>query len=132
MFRITFVVQPAEKGGIDPSDLQILLEALTRLDQRFLREHPTTPLLYESGVRYQEEPPGAEDWQDIPTCLAFGYGDCEDLACWRAAEYRERFGIAANPCFTCEVQADGARLYHIMVELPDGRIECPSRVLGMR
>lgn len=130
-FRITYVVGGDPKGGINPSDLAILLECLTRLGQRYLRDNPGTPSLYKSGVVYQEEPPGAEDWQDIPTSIQLQTADCEDLACWRAAELREA-GVGADPTFTCEVQADGSRLYHIMVKHPDGRIECPSRVLGMR
>lgn len=58
--------------------------------------------------------------------------NCEDLACWRAAELRVRYGIAAIPIFTCKPRANGGYLYHITVQLPDGRIEDPSRRLGMR
>ena len=34
-----------------------LLEALTLVNVAWLREHPEAPWLYESGVRYEEEPP---------------------------------------------------------------------------
>lgn len=112
--------------------LQIALDALTLRDELYLRTHPRTPGIYDAGVIYQEEPPGAEDWADIPTVLKLGWGDCEDLACWRAAELRIRHGIDAHPQVSCSIQADGSRLYHITVLLPDGRTEDPSRNLGMR
>ena len=58
--------------------------------------------------------------------------NCEDLACWRAAELRVRYGIAAEPTFIWKVRPGGGYLYHIQVLYPDGRIEDPSRRLGMR
>lgn len=131
-YRITYVVEKMPGGGIDPAMLDILLDALTRIDMVWLLRHPETPGVYQSGVRYQEEPPGAEDWADIPTCLALGWADCEDLACWRAAELRVRHGVEAKAFAECQMQPDGSRLYHIMVSLPDGSVECPSRELGMR
>lgn len=69
-----------------------LLEALIEANCEFLKLHPQTPMLYESGVYYQAEPDGRDEWQDIPDTLARGNGDCEDLACWRVAEARMRLG----------------------------------------
>ena len=134
--RITFVVdlfnaKDAKTRARSDKALEILLEALTRIDEMYLRDHPDTPLLYQSGVVYMEEPPGAEDWQDIPVSRALRWADCEDLACWRAAELRVR-GVKAKPIFTRETQADGTQLFHIQVQLPDGSVEDPSRQLGMR
>jgi hypothetical protein len=100
--------------------LRLMLEALTQADELYLRDHPETPELYDSGVVYHEEPEGAEDWQDIPTSLRLGWADCEDLACWRAAELRVRYGIPAVADFTKDVLSDGRTLYHIVVRLPDG------------
>lgn len=135
MYRITFVIN-LFKGEHDRplshETLRTLLFALMRADELYLRTHPDTPLLYQSGVRYQEEPPGQEDWQDIPTCLQLKIGDCEDLACWRAAELRVRYGIQAVPTFIWKKRSNGGYLYHILVKYPDGRIEDPSRTLGMR
>lgn len=131
-YRITFVIDPEPGEGIDETTLRVLLDALTVRDIAYLRRHPDAPMLYESGVVYQEEPPGAEDWQDIPTSLKLGWADCEDLAAWRAAELVVRHGVDARPDFTCDVRSDGSRLYHIFVRLPDGRTEDPSRELGMR
>jgi hypothetical protein len=75
-----------------------LLEALIASNVEYLRAAPRTPLLYESGVYYEAEPDGRDEWQDIPDTLARGNGDCEDLACWRVAELRERYGRRDVTC----------------------------------
>lgn len=83
------------------------------------------PALYASGVRYQREP-GTEVWMGPRDVLRRGYGDCEDLAAWRAAEL-QRQGIQARAiCY-----APRPLLIHCVVQLPDGRREDPSRALGM-
>jgi len=141
VYRITFVLS-LFKGDRDRplrhASLQALLMALTYVDVLYLRAHPETPLLIgpngtsPAKIRYQEEPPGQEDWQDIPTTLALGFGHCEDISCWRVAELIERHGIQARPTFIAKVRPNGGYLYHILVRYPDGRIEDPSRTLGMR
>ena len=80
-----------------------LLETLIELDRDHLRRHPRTPPLYRAGVRYRREP--------------------------RVAELRET-GVPARPCFRSRKHGK-RRVYHIMVCLPDGAVEDPSRVLGM-
>lgn len=133
--RITFVVDlfhGDKDRELSHATLRVLLDALFQIDVLYLRAHPEVPDLYDARVRYQEEPLGAEDWQDIPTTLRLGYGDCEDEACWLAAELFVRYGVEARPDFTCQVREDGSYLYHIVVRLPDGRVMDPSRYLGMR
>jgi hypothetical protein len=272
MYRITYVIdlfKGPEEQELSHKVLNILLHALMLVDMEYLRAHPEVPPLYQSGVRYEEEPPGQEDWQDVPTTLKLKVGDClpvstlvlredftsveigtlkagdlilgdgtvtkvldfaftgkkpiialtldngeilraspnhrlileddseirtdcvkignklksptfpfssplthsknsvevvgisdgepelccdittdtgrfylpeyevvvhncEDLACWRAAELRVRYGIKAVPTFIWKVRPAGGYLYHIQVKLPDGRVEDPSRALGMR
>lgn len=125
------------------------LEALTRTNQRTLRTFRghIPPLYCWSGqwchrVRYQMEEPGDEHWADILAVLRQGWGDCEDLACWRAAELRES-GYPHAYAFPIELgiapmTAGGppVRLIHILVSR-DGScgnlaaIEDPSAVLGM-
>jgi hypothetical protein len=116
---------------LDVKSLNILLECLTLLNQHYLYENPSTPQLYRSGVRYQMEPPGSEDWLTIPEVLSRGVGDCEDLACWLAAEYRNQ-GYIAQP-FAARVPNRGPKpLYHVRVRLHGGKqIVDPSRALGM-
>lgn len=113
--------------------LTLYLRTLFALDVQYLRDYPLTPNLYSSGVRYKAEPPGIEIWKDIPVVIRDRHGDCEDLACWLAAEYVVKRGIAAKPEWVLQPQTRvGFRLYHIIVRLPDGRTEDPSKFLGMR
>src|SRR5690348_783006 len=103
-----------------------LLDALTKVDRIWLREHPETPLIYKSGVRYvYKDNFESAAWQDIPTCLGKGYGDCKDFAAWRVAELQERYGIAARPIIKWR-KVDGSWRFHALLELPDGREEDPS------
>jgi hypothetical protein len=98
----------------------------------YLRENPHTPRLYESGVIYKLEPPNREDWQDVPTTLKRREGDCEDFSCHRAAELRVFDGVKAFPTFNWRVRDGSSYLYHIQTGYPDGRVEDPSRRLGMK
>lgn len=113
--------------------LRALADALMQIDINYLRRHPNVPLLYRSGVRYEAEKNGMERWQDISTTLQKQKGDCEDLACWRAAELNVRMGIAAFPnVYVTQRLPDGRRLYHVTVVVePNGAIEDPSAILGM-
>lgn len=78
-----------------------MVRALQAQDVELCRR-ASLPLLYDSGVRYRRDrvraPNGlrvaAEVWRDAGAVLARGYGDCEDLATWRAAELRVR-GVRA-------------------------------------
>jgi hypothetical protein len=134
--------------------MNALLEALIEANCEYLRLHPRTPLLYQSGVYYQAEPDGRDEWQDIPDTLARGNGDCEDLACWRVAELRERYGqktVTAGLTKSDMPLQSGAALvtmFHIVVIhyrpgfCTSGRLYCqpetiervedPSRLLGMQ
>jgi hypothetical protein len=113
-----------------------LLEALTTANVAYLLKHPHTPNLYESGVRYEEEPPGRDEWQDIPDTISRRTGDCEDLACWRVAELRVRGGQkhAMHGVTVAEIPGPDGKLvttFHIRVVHENGATEDPSRVLGM-
>jgi hypothetical protein len=104
-----------------------LLEALTQINKLWLSLHPETPTLYESDVIYAIEK--GEIFRDIPTLIEEGEGDCDCLACWRAAEY-QNIGIAARPYI--KWRRDGSRwIYHAVVWLPGDVIEDPSMALGM-
>jgi hypothetical protein len=135
--RLSFIIDvPTLRIGIGASRAQarfyplaLGLEYLTNINEWHLSRKRYPPL-YRSGVVYHTEPFGEEDWCDIPTCLEKGWGDCEDLGCWRAAELRNS-GIRAMPDFKHKVIA-GITVIHILVKWPDGRIEDPSKVLGMK
>ena len=108
-----------------------MMDALVSMNVDYLREHPETPWLYQSGVRYQEEKEGEELWQDIPKVLERGVADCEDLAGWRVGEMIVRENMAARPHVSAARQPDGKYLFHIRAQRPDGSLEDPSQILGM-
>ncbi len=131
--------------------LVILLEALVQINEFHLLRGDESgrpyPKLYKSGIYYREEKPGYEDWPDVPTLLRQGWGDCEDLAAYRAAELRV-MGIQAQAVIkwkwiprdrmveagypTNSLPRDGIWLVHCLVQYPDGSIEDPSKKLGMK
>lgn len=127
--------------------LNVLLEALTMINEDWYRRFPSLPGLYDSGttlvtrnIDYMREPivtnvygnpESREHWQDVMETRERKSGDCEDLAADRAAELRVRYGIRANAVFKERMLPNGTRMFHIVVEYPDGTIEDPSKILGM-
>lgn len=73
---------------------------------------------------------GGERFRDIGRILEKGRVDCDNLACWRAAELRQK-GIKASPYITWRPRPDGGVTYHVLVRWPDGSTEDPSLLLGM-
>ena len=120
------IVPPRLSGPV----LDRLLPALVGLNEDWLRQTPRAPDLYRSGVRYQAEPMGQEQWLTIPFVLRQGFGDCEDLACWRTAELRVRYNERAVAVWSGRRTPRGL-LYHIRVRRGNGAIEDPSFLLGM-
>lgn len=108
--------------------LKALLEGLAKANLAYLTHVPTRPLYY-TGVRYRPEQ-NAEQWLTVPYVLARRFGDCEDLAAWRAAEL-QKSGIDAKPDVLARIMPDGIWRAHAIVRLPDGTIEDPSEKLGM-
>lgn len=127
-----------------PAGLQLVLEVLTQLNELTLAHNPQVPRLYQSGVRYARESRLMREGREVPALdpvsgtteerfnhlsrvLEIGAGDCDDLACWLAAERRVRDGIAARA-----VPVRTARgTFHVVVQWPDGTREDPSAELGM-
>lgn len=107
--------------------LQAALDALQTFNVGWLTLHPDTVPLYDSGVRYRREPRGREEWTSLPVLLARGYGDCEDLACARAAELVVRHGVPAR-AIPYRTRSGG---WHIVVQTGPTTTEDPSRRLGM-
>jgi hypothetical protein len=110
------------------------------------------PLLYDSGVRYKEDPPGEENWKDILAVLKDGHADCDRLVAWRVAELRAMFGIPAEPIIKWQqvpknvmislghpehmVPPEGISMVHVCVGWPgwqhdESLVEDPSKALGM-
>lgn len=114
----------------DERELAPALIGLMACNVGLLKTFPNRwPGLYESGVRYAREEVvhgrPKEVWLSIPLLYERGFGDCEDLASARAAFLRVQ-GVKATP-----VPIRTSIGFHIVVRWPDGRIEDPSKQLGM-
>ena len=120
-----------------------LLRAVVKINELLLTWKPKIPLLYNSGVRYQSEP-NAGKYEDFANCqetLARGWGDCDDLAAWRAAEIRVRERRPADILIYWRPKGEKGALWHVQVRhwpsMRDklngglGEVEDPSRLLGM-
>ena len=141
-FKLQLFVEQ-DQDDLEASRLKLvaLAQALCKVNEIHLLYFPNTPKLYESGVRYHDEG-DVEIWPDIPTILETGWGDCEDLACYRVAELRAQ-GVKADPLIRWRKEKNRF-VYHMLVLLPDnvstrysykndgGRwVEDPSKLLGM-
>lgn len=122
-------------------DLQLALDVAVTLAVAQLRANPRFPLLYQSGVRYSRDvclaprvPGACERFLTPVSALAESRAgmvpglDCDDLAIWRAAELRVRFGKARARAVPIRSPGIG---WHVLVEHGDGQIEDPSVQLGM-
>jgi hypothetical protein len=154
---------PLEEGNSAErhfAPLVFMLEGLINLNlwhlsQSFRRvraglEAAPIPPLHASGAFYAEDPPGQENWRDIPAALdrvRSGKGiDCDNIIAWRTAELRFA-GIAADPVIKWQhlphetavrlgypakfVPLEGLWLVHCCVRWPNGAIEDTSKDLGM-
>jgi hypothetical protein len=106
-----------------------LLEGFVRLNQWMLTHHSQVPPLYQAGVRYQRED-GTEIWKPAPRVFSDRFGDCEDLAAWRAAELRLAGEMDAR-AIAIRLRS-GSRVWHAVVQRASGDIEDPSVILGMK
>lgn len=117
----------------DERDLTPTLAALTALNVELIKLHKLPPL-YEMGVRYRGEnyvrdgSRRKEHWLTAPVLFESGSGDCEDLATCLAAGYRVS---GKDPDAIAIARRNSIGGYHIVVQRGDGRIEDPSKVLGM-
>jgi hypothetical protein len=113
-----------------PAAFEAALEGLTRVNERLLTDPglggPALPKLYESGVVYKNEP--RDVWRHAEDVNREGWGDCEDLSAWRAAELRVS---GEDPDASVGVYKSGPSRYHAVVKRGDGTVEDPSRALGM-
>lgn len=102
------------------------IEGLVRINERILASGNFPPL-YAAGVRYKREP--RDVWRHAGDVLKSRWGDCEDLAAWRAAELR---ASGEDPRAFVAVYQSGPKRYHAIVGRGDGTTEDPSRRLGMQ
>lgn len=106
--------------------LNALLDCLTTINVIFLKFHPNTPKLYDSGVIYDR----TTVWDSTPALYARRYGDCKSLTCALVAEYKIQ-GKAAKPVFRWVRRTEEKdMIFHILVQTVAG-FEDPSKILGM-
>lgn len=121
-------------------------EAVVQNNRLYLRTHHVPPL-YQSGVVYQEEPPGQgfEEFAPICTVILRGWGDCDDLVPWRVAELQEAGEPAQIRLQWVQAKHGryaGKKIFHLTVrrfrrdpetnQWVPGAEECPSTRLGMK
>ena len=107
------------------------LEAVTRLDERLIREGhaPTFAKAVQGGLRWRPEPPGLESFDHAKKTVARGWGDCDDLAPHHAASLRVS---GVDRAARAIVYPSGPHRWHAVVKRGDGSLEDPSRTAGMR
>lgn len=157
MYRPTFAIDSIGRNDKVSLDLarehmQALLDCLTSINRSYLKRR-RYPDILTAGVRYSEDNPqdgsacGDDDWSDIEVVMRRKIGDCDDLACVRAAQLQAQ-GINARAIAMLRM-SPGSHDYHIVVLWPPGLrqypstvyrdpsgsgllLEDPSRLLGMR
>jgi hypothetical protein len=148
MYEATYIV-----GGWDalPQSEQkklvaAFIEVQIEINRRYLRANPRTKLIYNSGVRYKQDPisctvlnpqygkreRACEEFVDIPTMLERGFADCKSLTAWRIAELRESGDNAQIAIERISIPAQDVILYHITLQHANGNDEDPSVRLGMK
>jgi len=135
-----FVKSDPKNAAMSQQMLLAGVYGLMLMNVAWLRANPKTPDLYQAGVSYKPErrrevagkvTEYGEEWQTIPWVIYRGYGDCEDLGAWRAAELRVKYGVKANPYIKIKRMPDGYWRAHVVVWWPGGKLEDPSAKLGM-
>lgn len=118
------------EAHVSPDVLNAGLETVTRLDERMIAagEAPPFEEAVRHGLRWRPEPPGDEHFDHAGLAGARGWGDCDDLAPWRAATLRVS---GLDPDATAIVRRSGPHRWHAVVQRSDGQIEDPSRAAGM-
>jgi hypothetical protein len=116
--------------------LHALVEALAWADTVWLKRNPGTPPLYQVAPSYhlKVRPMSIDYWDDIPTVMSLGGGDCKDFTAWRIAELRHNGAAMVVPEIKHVRQrgpnGDVIDLWHVYVR-QGARTEDPSRILGM-
>lgn len=100
--------------------------------QKHGRRFPSIYKLARSGrVRYERERENGEEFADALIVLGRGWGDCDDLICWRIAELRERGEHATVVIYWRKRKPGQGWRFHCQLRRANGRIEDPSRFLGL-
>jgi hypothetical protein len=106
------------------------LEGLTGVNEVLMRRDPSIPPLYSTGALWEVRPgdPSELKWRYAPDVAGEGWGDCQDLSAYRAAELRVS---GVDPKAHVRVYPSGPNSYHAVVARGNGSVEDPSVILGM-
>lgn len=121
------------KEHVDEDTLGRALEASTAVAQKQLQTGTIPPLedAIEQGLVKWKPEPASQGFEgfDLPKdVLARGWGDCDDLAAWWAAELRES---GADPDAMPIVYQSGKNRWHAIVQRGNGDLDDPSQWAGM-
>lgn len=123
-------------SSLTPDTLVDALMVLCYADCLYLRRQPQTPALYSvRGLRFLPERQagsGVELYQTIPEVIAQGWGDCDDLAGWRAAELICSGEPGARPDLIRVAGPSSAPYWHAVVRRASGAIEDPAAIVRAR
>lgn len=106
--------------------VEALLEGFVRAALVIIGAGLAPPDPRQAKVVYKLEPPGEEDWKLPHNVVRDGWGDCEDIAGWRAAGLRftgEDPGARVIVVKTGKDKATGQEKLHAVVERSDGTID---------
>jgi hypothetical protein len=132
MQPVLSIVFPFDANDAQGIDLALACTVALNLHQMQRRRMPP---LYQSGVRYRREscvvsslPETCERFLTYEQLLLERFGDCDDLSSARCAEL---ICSGVDPRARARVYRTKTGGYHAIVVRGDGRIEDPSRLLGM-
>lgn len=103
------------------------LQGLVKVNELILDKTPGIPGVYASGARWIATPHNT--WRRADQIALEGWGDCEGLSSWRAAELH---ASGEDPDAIVGVYHTGPRKYHAIVVRGNDMIEDPSVLLGMK
>ncbi len=117
------------EAHVSPRILNAMLEGTTRVNEALL-EHGDVPMFDDAvgHIRWKPEPPGQEHFDHAALVIGRGWGDCDDMAPYKAATLRV---TGVDPGARAIVRKSGPKRWHAIVERSDGTIDDPSRETGM-
>ena len=146
-FNLPYVFNPECSQVDNAYALRALLDLQVALGLAYLQHHSAPPL-YASGVVYGR----TTIWEPLPSLMLANKhprkdgnitvwdplginggkrrADCKSLAPALVAQYKHQ-GIGARCAFRFNPDPKGSLMFHIVVELENGKHEDPSRRLGM-
>lgn len=113
-----------------PGTYSAAIEGQTGVNTVLMRRDPSLPPLYASGVKWEVRrgDPSETKWRTPQEIVTSGWGDCQELSAYRAAELRV---TGVDPAAHVRVYPTERNTYHAVVARGNGLVEDPSVVLGM-